>query len=136
MKKLTWHKIAAEHKRVGTNQRKFFESVAVKIEKSEPLDERERICAAGAIRAFVSSIPLEPKRKRGQAPRVQYSDIAIEFVLMREKAARAGKKLSRNRAIDLLAEKHEVSDRTIKNALKECEAAACALLGVGKQIKK
>lgn len=113
----------AEFARTVAEQRKWLRKLASMIEADEPLDRVERAVVVAVLRAHADGIASEPRRKRGQAPRIDASNVALEFeALIRNPNLR----ISKNAAQERLAERHDVSVEAIRKALKKKGADAAA----------
>jgi hypothetical protein len=59
-----------EHEAIALNQKRYLQHIAELIEAGENLNTLQSKFAAGAIRAFSDSIPLERKKDPGKPPKV------------------------------------------------------------------
>lgn len=94
----------------------YLEQLAVAIESGERLDAMGRKLAAMAIRGFAAGLPDAPPRPRGQAPRFNHGDAAMEFLAL---TCRPDNPLSRTAAIEELAERHGVSIEAMRKVIGE-----------------
>ena len=112
-----------EYARIAAAQRESLRSIADRIEKGEPLSHSwERGFAAAAIRAAASQIPDQAPKPRGHPPQFERSIVAFEY------GGYVHGGLSKNKAIERLAQAHDVTVEAIKAALKkgDCGDAAIA----------
>jgi hypothetical protein len=112
-----------EFARIARWQRKYLAELAGKVERGEPLDETGREWTAGVLRAWADQIPIKQPKKRGQQPKIDAGPVAIQYAVM---VCRDGKK--KTHAIAELAERHDVSEQTIKNAVRKYGAAAMRMI--------
>lgn len=111
----------AVYARIAEREREWLRDMADAIERGQPLSEGHRVCIAAILRDRAEKIPQTLPRKRGQAPRINPSSIAMEFELLIRKT-----KLSKNAARERLAEKHGVTVEAIRIALSKKGADAKA----------
>ena len=100
-----------------TEQSGYMRTLADRIERGELLSQMERDVAAAVLRRqAVRTLANTSPKKPGHQPQINRYSVAMEFAM----AVEAGSAVSK--AIASLAERHGVSDTTIKNAIKECGA--------------
>lgn len=92
-----------EHKERAESQKQFLREVADLLESGQQLDDWQRSWAAGAIRGFAKSIPLERKRPAGKTPKVPEDALAIRYAHIKSgmKVIDAEKKLADLYGVDL-----------------------------------
>lgn len=101
--------------KVAADQRKFLEALADRIERGEAIENAiDRFVVVGVLRVRASLLVEQPPRGRGQERQISYSNVAIHYVCLRARG------IEHNEAIDRLEDGNNVSDTTIKNALKKC----------------
>ncbi|HEY0878140.1 MAG TPA: hypothetical protein VGE10_06780 [Zeimonas sp.] len=112
-----------EYARTAQEQRDYLRDIADQIERGESLDAMARAVVAVVLRAHAERIPDSPKRGRGRVPRINPSDVALEFeAMMRNPHVR----ISKFAAYQKLAARHDVSEEAIRQALAKKGADAAA----------
>jgi len=108
----------AEHARTAQNQIDFLNEVAALIESGQPLSNWQRKWAAGAIRGFAASIPLE--RKKGYPVKVPEESIVLLQVYINGgmKRTEAEERLAELYAVDI-----ETLQKRIQRLAKEMNPA-------------
>ncbi|WP_296271196.1 hypothetical protein [Pseudomonas sp. UBA6323] len=100
-----------QHRKRTENSKAFLEEVASLIEAGEPLSPMQKEWAAGAIRAFAASLPLERKRNVGAPLRVP-----DEAILLRQVYISGGMPIGE--AEEKLASLYEVDLETLQSRIK------------------
>lgn len=107
---------------IGSDQRQYLEEVARRIEAQESLSAMDRATAAAAIRAAARTIPDEPKRPPGAAPKFNPHDAALLYYAMTR-----GRRVSVYKARQALSRRYGVSTTAIKEMIEKYGSGAASL---------
>lgn len=102
----------AEHLQRAKSFKRFYASVADRIEAGETLSIWERELAAAALRHVAATINEERPRPAGKPAKLPDSELVMEFVVMTRHQS-----VSKDRAYERLAEKYSVSVTAVKKRL-------------------
>ena len=101
MSRIDFYVSDENHAKIATSQKAYLEAIAKRVESGDPLDEDQRVRAAGAIRAFAATIPMAPKRKQGAKPKFCHGSEALVYATYRVDGLRHGE-VAPDTARDLL----------------------------------
>ncbi|QOY61875.1 hypothetical protein INQ40_07815 [Lysobacter sp. H21R4] len=110
-----------EYREVAASQRQWVREMADTLERGETLSKLDLKVATAILRGWADNLPDKQRRKAGQAPRINPSDIALEFEAM---TRNPNIPTSANAAKEHLAEKYGVSVEAIRAALAKKGKAA------------
>lgn len=119
--------------RTAEAQRGHAREIARRLEAGESLHDLPSGSgefAAAILRLWANTLPNKPPRKRGQAPQIDASNIALEFVAMTRNPKAV---MSKVKVKEHLAEKYGVSVEAIRGALKKKLKDAEAFFDFGEQ---
>jgi hypothetical protein len=115
----------------------FLTRIAAKLEARETLTALESDFAAGALRGMAVRILVETSgRSEGRPSELDPGTTAIEFALLLKAQLVRGEKLNQSKAISTVAEKYEVTDKTVRNRMAPMLAAALKFAGVKLPVRK
>ena len=112
-----------EYAEVARSQRKYAREVADKIEHGGELDSMAGGFTAAILRAWADNLSDVQKRPRGQAPRFDAGNVALEFAALVK-----GKGVAKDSALGIIAGRYGVSVEAIRKSLRKHGDAAMALL--------
>jgi len=99
-----------EHRELAERQKKQLMELAKKIEDGQPLDKYETGRAVGAIRIAADRINPVRKRPAGKPSKIR-DDARLVYAVMRLDG------VSKNKAVERIAEMYEVSTTAVKKKL-------------------
>lgn len=117
---------AEAHAEIVAHQREYVRAMAAKLSAGEPLDDMQRLWAAGILHAWADSVPDKPPRTPGQAPE-------FDHVLAALLAAHGHK------TQEELAEAFGVSIQSLRRAIRKWGPDAEAFMrlqGTDRNLKK
>lgn len=106
---------AAAFAATAEHQREYVRAIATQLDAGEPLDDTQRLWAAGILRAWADNLPSKPPRKPGQLQQFDHASAAV--------LAKLG-----HRTQEELAEELGVSVESLRRAMRKWGPDAEAFL--------